>query len=47
MNVRISRFILEKLNRSFDLPKYEDLVIEGPSVFNELPWTPVRLKKFK
>jgi len=47
MNVRISRFIIEKLNRSFDLPKYEDLVIEGSSIFNELPWTPVRLKKFK
>lgn len=46
MNVRIFRFFIEKLNKSFDLPKYQYLVIEGDSVFQDLPWTPARLNKF-
>lgn len=47
MNLKIFRFLIEKLNRSFDLPKYENLIIDSSSVFEELPWTPARLKKFK
>lgn len=46
MNLKIFRFFIEKLNRSFDLPKYQDLVINEDSVFEELPWTPARLNKF-
>jgi len=47
MNVKISKFFIEKINEAFNLPKYDGLVIEGSSVFEELPWTPARLEKFK
>ena len=47
MNVKISKFFIEKINDAFNLPKYDGLVIEGTSVFEELPWTPARLEKFK
>jgi len=47
MNLKIFSFFIEKLNKAFDLPKYDGLVIEGSSIFEDLPWTPARLEKFK
>lgn len=47
MNVKIFSFFSEKLKEAFSLPKYEGLVIDSSSVFEDLPWTPARLNKFK
>lgn len=47
MNVKIFKYFIEKINEAFNLPKYEGLIVDGSSVFEDLPWTPAKLNKFK
>ena len=47
MNTKIFKLIKENLKEAFDLPKYSDIVIDQPTVVDQLPWTPARYKKFK
>ena len=47
MNTKIFELIKENLKEAFDLPKYSDIVIDQPTVVDQLPWTPARYKKFK
>lgn len=47
MNLKILTLLRDKLNESFSLPKYKDLVIAEHVIVDELPWTPARYRKFK
>jgi hypothetical protein len=47
MNTKIFKLITENLTEAFNLPKYQDIVINKTSQVEELPWTPARYKKFK
>jgi len=47
MNTKIFKLITENLTEAFDLPKYQDIVIDKTTVVDQLPWTPARYKKFK
>ena len=47
MNTKIFNLIKENLNTAFALPKYHDLEITADTLVDQLPWTPVRYRKFK
>jgi SAM-dependent methyltransferase len=47
MNTKILSYFLENLKITFDLPKYNDLVIDENTVYTSLPWTPARRDKFE
>ena len=47
MNTKIFNLITKNLETTFDLPKYQHIVINANTVVDELPWTPARYRKFK
>ena len=47
MNTKIFNLIKENLHSAFDLPKYQNIVIDENTVVEQLPWTPARYRKFK
>lgn len=47
MNSKIFKLINENLDKTFNLPKYNDLVITPDSVVTDLPFTPAKLIKFR
>lgn len=47
MNTKIFNLLLKNLENSFNLPKYKDLCFDQTIVIEELPWTPVKRKKFE
>jgi hypothetical protein len=49
MNSKIFNYLQEKIQECFSLPKYHGIRenIAADTVFEELPWTPARLEKFK
>jgi len=47
MNTKIFNLITENLTEAFNLPKYQDIVIDQHTMVDQLPWTPARYKKFK
>jgi len=49
MNTKIFNLILENLEESFKLPKYDTVRVtfNKNTIVNKLPWTPARFRKFK
>jgi SAM-dependent methyltransferase len=47
MNTKIFKLIKENLETTFNLPKYQNIVINEQTVVDRLPWTPARYRKFK
>lgn len=47
MNTKIFKLIVEKLQKSFNLPKYRDIKFDEDTVLLQLPWTPARFRKFQ
>lgn len=47
MNTKIFALIQKNLQAAFNLPKYQDLVIDADTQVDRLPWTPARYRKFK
>lgn len=47
MNTKIFNLLKENLQISFNLPKYQKILINEDTIVDELPWTPARYKKFK
>lgn len=49
MNTRILKLIEENLHLAFNLPKYREILnkIDKNTMIRDLPWTPVRFKKFE
>jgi SAM-dependent methyltransferase len=47
MNNKIFNLIIEKLKKSFNLPKYNNIKFSDSTVVLDLPWTPARFKKFQ
>ena len=47
MNTKIFNLITRNLETTFNLPKYQNIVIDRDTVVDELPWTPARYRKFK
>lgn len=47
MNKKIFRYVSEKLQDSFKLPKYNSLTFHEYTFINDLPWTPARFEKFQ
>lgn len=47
MNTKIFNLILKNLHNAFNLPKYQNLIIDKDTAIEKLPWTPARYKKFK
>jgi hypothetical protein len=47
MNTKIFNLLTEKLQDSFNLPKYANISIDETTIVEDLPWTPVRYRKFK
>ena len=47
MNTKIFNLIKENLETAFNLPKYQNITIGQDTVVDQLPWTPVRYRKFK
>lgn len=47
MNTKIFKLVAENLTEAFNLPKYQNIVIDQDTVVDQLPWTPARYKKFK
>jgi hypothetical protein len=47
MNTKIFKLITENLTEAFNLPKYQNIIIDQDTVIDQLPWTPARYKKFK
>jgi hypothetical protein len=47
MNTKIFNLLLQNLHTAFSLPKYADISINTDTVVQDLPWTPVRYRKFK
>ena len=49
MNTKIFALLEKNLKNSFNLPKYQKISesITADTVVQELPWTPVRYRKFK
>lgn len=46
MNNKIFNFLLKNLQDSFNLPKYNHIVINKETIVKDLPWTPKRYEKF-
>jgi len=47
MNTKIFTLLQKNLQTAFNLPKYQDIVIDETTVVDQLPWTPARYRKFK
>ena len=47
MNTKIFNLIKENLHSAFNLPKYQNIVIDEDTQVDQLPWTPARYRKFK
>jgi len=47
MNTKIFTLLQKKLQDSFNLPKYANIVIDEQTCVDGLPWTPARYRKFK
>jgi SAM-dependent methyltransferase len=47
MNTKIFQLFIKNLKNSFNLPKYSDIEIVSTTVFDHLPWTPIKRKKFE
>ena len=47
MNTKIFTLLEKNLQIAFNLPKYQDIVIDETTVVDQLPWTPARYRKFK
>jgi hypothetical protein len=47
MNTKIFKLITKNLQDAFNLPKYQNIVIDENTVVDNLPWTPARYSKFK
>jgi len=47
MNTKIFKLITKNLQDAFNLPKYQNIVIDENTVVDKLPWTPARYSKFK
>ena len=47
MNTKIFKLITKNLQNAFNLPKYQNIVIDENTVVDKLPWTPSRYSKFK
>ena len=47
MNTKIFNLIKENLHSAFNLPKYQNIVIDEDTRVDKLPWTPARYRKFK
>lgn len=47
MNTKIFKLITKNLQDAFNLPKYQNIVIDENTTVDKLPWTPSRYSKFK
>lgn len=47
MNTKIFTLIQKNLQASFNLPKYQKIIIDADTCVDQLPWTPARYAKFK
>ena len=47
MNTKIFTLIQKNLQASFNLPKYQKIIIDADTQVDQLPWTPARYTKFK
>ena len=47
MNTKIFTLLVKNLHTAFNLPKYQDIVIDEQTCVDGLPWTPARYRKFK
>ena len=47
MNTKIFNLIKENLQLAFNLPKYQNIVVDENTLVDQLPWTPARYRKFK
>ena len=47
MNTKIFKLLKEQLHSAFNLPKYQNIVIDKDTRVDQLPWTPARYRKFK
>jgi hypothetical protein len=47
MNTKIFALLVKNLKDAFNLPKYQNIVIDETTVVDRLPWTPARYRKFK
>jgi len=47
MNTKIFKLITKNLQDAFNLPKYQNIIIDENTVVDKLPWTPSRYSKFK
>lgn len=47
MNTKIFKLITKNLQDAFNLPKYQNIVLDENTVVDKLPWTPARYSKFK
>lgn len=47
MNTKIFNLLIKNLQTTFNLPKYQTLSFNEETVVDQLPWTPVRYRKFK
>ena len=47
MNTKIFTLLTKNLQLAFNLPKYSKIVIDDSTIFQDLPWTPARYRKFK
>ena len=47
MNTKIFKLITKNLQDAFNLPKYQNIVIDKNTAVDKLPWTPARYSKFK
>jgi hypothetical protein len=47
MNTKIFTLIQKNLQASFNLPKYQKIIINADTIVDQLPWTPARYTKFK
>ena len=47
MNTKIFTLLQKNLQTAFNLPKYQNIVIDEHTVVENLPWTPARYRKFR
>jgi hypothetical protein len=47
MNTKIFALLTKNLQEAFNLPKYQNIVIDETTAVDQLPWTPARYSKFR
>ena len=47
MNTKIFQLLVQNLQQSFHLARYQHIVFDEHTLVHTLPWTPVRYKKFR